>query len=286
MCTIWELLSNRRHFFNLSPSLIMSSVHSAPPSTFVLGNIDEAQSVRSAVTSQRMSEEIYPNDSASNSGFGDKVNQRYRKKQIGNECILSQRRAQSIGIELDHDVSMPSLSTVRKNGDSTLYLFGSDEPHPRIRELAEEQNVIFIRTMAPNGVPFADKDIFFNIKAIQMDIADLGAVLEQKQYLRLLIPHSGFGVGSGFSMNAPKTWIAFKRALTRFVDAHSLSASFAMKWSEWENASVIHHEELTPEMRRIHALMEHQVERKRDEWRLRAHLAFKRQKHEISVCIF
>eukprot|EP01084_Bolivina_argentea_P024211 45146_1 len=229
-------------------------------------------------SNERKFVEIYPDDSAS----GIHPNYSIEEKQMDLPDEELEGIGQSHAIQLDYDTSMPTLSTVQKNRDITLYLFDNAEPHPRIQILANEPNVVFIKTISINGVPFSDKHIVYNIQSIEKDIHNVKRLLECQKYIRLLISQSGFGIRSGLCINAPKTWVALKHALTNFLKVNSKNALFEMRWEEWETDCKLYHEPLTPEFSRVQATMQHEIEKKRDQWKLRAHLAFKKQQHQIS----
>ena len=280
-----------------------SELHSEPP----LASIDEDNSYHSAESlKRRRDSEVYPDDSAS--GFHSSYHRQSSEEKMeelrptalpppvpqqqpstrtpppARNLMPDAQQKQSFGIELDHDTSMPSLDLVRKNRNITLYLFDNAEPHPRIRILADEPNVAFIRTMSRNGIPYSDKYILYNIRSFKQDIDGIKGILETGHYLRLLIASSGFGVGSGLSVNAPKTWAAFKHAMTSFFDINSVKGVFEMKWEEWERNARLFQEELSPEMQKMQVMMQHEIEKKQAHWKLRAHLGFKKQQHQISVC--
>ena len=80
-----------------------------------------------------------------------------------------------------------------------------------------------------------DQYIAYNIQSFNEDINGIKLILESGNYLRLLIAHSGFGVGSGLCLNASKTWIAFKYALNNFFNINSVHGhGFEMRWNEWK----------------------------------------------------
>eukprot|EP01083_Nonionella_stella_P176714 619016_1 len=55
-----------------------------------------------------------------------------------------------------------------------------------------------------------------------------------------------------------------------------------MKWEEWETQATLYHEQLSPEFNRMHAMMQHEIEKKQADWKLQVHLAYKKQQHQIS----